>query len=322
MSLSGLPFDDIRSLFDGLPGPSPEAGLQVQARNAELFGDPGMLAGIGKLQQWLAEWSGTSPAVNRPLIAVFAATHGASAGAENRAVSDKVNRIAAGGAPVNQLCAMHDVGLKAFDLALAIPTGDIRQTDALSEQDAAATMAFGMEAVAGGIDLLCLSDCSAAASSSPASVFGALYGGGAGDWAGDESMASAARTTLERIGANAADDPLELMRRAGGREICALAGAILAARVQHVPVVLEGAGALSAAALLKAVDPGAVAHCRVAQPSVQPVRQRMIGALGLEPVIASDGGLEEGEGSALAAAMLRSAAVLHSGTVALDVAAD
>jgi nicotinate-nucleotide--dimethylbenzimidazole phosphoribosyltransferase len=32
------------------------------------------------------------------------------------------------------------------------------------------------------------------------------------------------------------DDPLELLRRLGGREIAAMSGAILAARMERIPV--------------------------------------------------------------------------------------
>src|SRR5690606_34590341 len=63
----------------------------------------------------------------------------------------------AGGHPATALCYRHGVGLKVYDLAIDLPSGDSRTGDSLSEQDSAATMAFGMEAVAGGMDLLALS---------------------------------------------------------------------------------------------------------------------------------------------------------------------
>ena len=48
----------------------------------------------------------------------------------------------------------------------------------------------------------------------------------------------------------ALDDPLEILRRLGGREIAAMAGAIISARLNHIPVVLDGYVACAAAALL------------------------------------------------------------------------
>ena len=43
-------------------------------------------------------------------------------------------------------------------------------------------------------------------------------------------------------------DPLEMLRRLGGREVAAIAGAILAARLQRIPVILDGYVTTAAAA--------------------------------------------------------------------------
>ena len=66
-----------------------------------------------------------------------------------------VENFAAGGAAINQICAAYDLGLKVFDLALDYADRrHHRGGGAGREADCAATMAFGMEAIAGGIDLL------------------------------------------------------------------------------------------------------------------------------------------------------------------------
>jgi nicotinate-nucleotide--dimethylbenzimidazole phosphoribosyltransferase len=57
------------------------------------------------------------------------------------------------------------------------------------------------------------------------------------------------------------DDPLEVLRRLGGREIAAMAGAILGARHQRVPVMLDGFVVCAAAAVLHALDPASLDHC-------------------------------------------------------------
>lgn len=312
MAVSGLPFDDIRALFSGLPGPSAEAGQMVAQRNATLFGSvnaPGRLADI---QRWLAEWSGVSPTVNRPMVAIFAGTHGESSDTAREAVAERVALIAAGAAAVNQICGANDLGLKVFDLALPYPVGDIRVEDALDEKSCAATIAFGMEAVAGGIDLLCLADCSGPEVPSAPAIFAALHGGEAGDWSGDKTIADTVSAALARLGA--VKDPLEILRRVGGRETSALAGAILAARTQHVPVILDGAAPLAAAAILQTAAPGATAHCMAAQAAYSPVRERMLDALGMKCILDFGSRVEEGENAALAAVFVRSAAIMHTET--------
>ena len=53
-----------------------------------------------------------------------------------------------GGAAINQICKTFDLSLKVYELALEQPTGDITVEPALDEKECAATMAFGMEALA------------------------------------------------------------------------------------------------------------------------------------------------------------------------------
>ncbi len=126
------------------------------------------------------------PAVNRPQLAVFAGNHGVARhgveGASTAATSALVEHCAAGGAAVSQLCVANEIGLKVYDLALDLPTGNITTEAALDERGAAATMAFGMEATAGGMDLLCVGSIGVAGSASSTAVLAALLGGGAEDW--------------------------------------------------------------------------------------------------------------------------------------------
>ncbi|MFX8715945.1 nicotinate-nucleotide--dimethylbenzimidazole phosphoribosyltransferase, partial [Acinetobacter baumannii] len=55
-------------------------------------------------------------------------------------------------------------------------------------------------------------------------------------------------------------DPFETLRRLGGREIAAMAGAILAARMHRVPVLLDGFIASAAIAPLVAARPDFIDH--------------------------------------------------------------
>lgn len=310
MSISGLPFDDIRALLSALPAADERAEALARERDGALFGG-GATGRIGEVLAWLAAWSGKSPAISRPVTAIFAGTHGTQDEAARAAVADRVARIAAGQAAVNQICVAHDLGLKVFDLALKIPTADMTGSEALSERDAAATVAFGMEAIAGGIDLLCVADCASHTAISAAAIFAALHGGPPKRWC-ECDMSPAVEAALSfhkgRLG-----DPLEVLRRLGGRETCAIAGAILAARVQHIPVILDGPGVLAAAAVLKAADAGAIDHCMAGQGGSDGVRGQMLSALGMAPLLPFSMTLYEGEGAALAAGVVRAAALMHSG---------
>lgn len=321
----GRPLDDFRALLRSMPGPDSAAVAAVKAREATLTKPAGSLGRMEGLAEWLAAWQGRSPpAVNRPLVAVFAGNHGVAA----RGVSafppavtrQMVDNFAAGGAAINQICATYDLGLKVYDLALDIPTGDITVEAALEEASCAATMAFGMESTAGGIDLLCIGEMGIANTTPAAAMFAALFGGDPGDWVGpgtgvDEDGLRRKREAVAAALATHAgglDDPFEVLRRLGGREIAAMTGAILAARVNRVPVIVDGFVATSAAAVLFAADPSALDHCLFGHVSAEPGHRRALARMEKTPLLDLGMRLGEGTGAALAAGIVKAAARLHS----------
>lgn len=324
---SALPFDDFRSLMQTLPGGDEAAAHRVRALFARAEKPAGSLGRIEDIAAWLAEWSGRAPpSVNRPLVAIFAGNHGvARRGVSPRpveATARAVELCAAGGAAINQVCLAYDLGLKVFDLALDLPTGDITKEAALDERNCVATMAFGMEAVAGGTDLLCLGDLGVGNSTVAAAIFAMLYGGAGAEWVGPGSGADAVMIARKAGTVDAAvalhgshrGDPFEVLRRVGGREFAAITGAIIAARAEKVPVILDGFGAIAAACVLHAVNPAILGHCLLAARPTDPGLVRAVDKLGLEPLL--DLRLAHGEGAAFAAGVVRAAALVSSGMAA------
>ena len=59
---------------------------------------------------------------------------------------------------MNQLCRVFDTGLKVYEMNLDTPTGDITVEPAMSEEECAQAMAYGMMAVEPGIDALALGE--------------------------------------------------------------------------------------------------------------------------------------------------------------------
>ncbi len=115
-------------------------------------------------------------------------------------------------------------------------------------------------------------------------------------------------------------DPLEVLRRLGGREIAAMAGAILAARMQKVPVLIDGYVATAAAAILKAANPSALDHCLIGHVSAEPGHLQAVEKLGKTPLLALGMRLGEGTGAALAAGIVKAAAACHSGMATFESA--
>ena len=71
------PLDDIRALVGRMPQADAAAAAAVRMRDAVLTKPAGALGRLEEIAEWLAAWQGRAPpAVNRPLVAVFAGNHG------------------------------------------------------------------------------------------------------------------------------------------------------------------------------------------------------------------------------------------------------
>ena len=326
MNISVRPFDDIRSLLKAMPAADAAAVDAVRARDAQLTKPAGSLGRLENIVEWLAAWQGAArPHVDSPLVAVFAGNHGVVAQGVSpfpqSVTQAMVANFASGGAAINQICRTFDLGLKVFELALEQPTGDITQGPALDEKGCAATMAFGMEALASGADLLCLGEMGIGNTTVAAAIYHALYGGRPEDWVGrgtgvdDKGLQRKARAVADAVALHREHlgDPLEVLRRLGGREIAAIAGAILAARIQRVPVLLDGFVVCAGAAILQALDPSALDHCMAAHVSAESAHARVLERLGKKPILDLGMRLGEGSGAAMAAGIVRAALACHLG---------
>ena len=323
--MTSRPFDDIRALLKAMPKPDEKAAAAARAREGELTKPAGSLGRLEEIAEFLAAWQGGKPHVDAPLVAVFAGNHGVVAQGVSpfppSVTEAMVANFRSGGAAINQICKTFDISLNVYELALEQPTGDITQEPALDERACAATMAFGMEALASRPDLLCLGEMGIGNTTAAAAIYHALYGGKAEDWvgrgtgvddAGLKRKAGAVRTAValhrEHLG-----DPLEVLRRLGGREIAAIAGAILAARIQRTPVLLDGFVVCAAAAVLNALDPSALDHCLAGHVSAEQAHAEALRRLGKAPLLSLGMRLGEGSGAALAVGIVKAAVACHNG---------
>jgi nicotinate-nucleotide--dimethylbenzimidazole phosphoribosyltransferase len=330
---SALPFDDIRRLVADMTGPDQAAVAQVRARDGRLTKPPGALGKLEAIAEWLAAWQHHyPPKVDRPVIAVFAGNHGVVAQGvaayPPEVTAQMVANFQSGGAAVNQICKTYELGLKVFELALEHPTRDITQDAAMEEADCAATMAYGMEAIAGGCDLLGVGEMGIGNTTIAAAICHGLYGGKPEDWVGPGTGVDSAglRRKADAVGravalhASHLSDPLEVLRRLGGREFAAMAGAILAARLQNIPVLLDGYVATAAAAVLHAMRTDALDHCIAAHCSAEPAHRALLQRIGKPPLLDLGMRLGEASGAALAAGLVRAAANLHNGMATFESA--
>ena len=324
---------DLIRLIENAPPADAEALQDARARQAILTKPAGSLGRLEKIAEWLAAWQGRHPPrAERIQIIVFAANHGITRRGVSAYPSDvtaqMVANFGAGGAAINQLSDWLGASLEVIPLALDSPTGDITQQAAMDEGDCLAAWRDGMAALDPEADLVCLGEMGIGNTTIAAALSAALFGGSGGDWAGrgtgvdDAGLARKVAAIDDALACHRAhlSDPLEALRRLGGREFAAIAGATLAARHARIPVLLDGFACSAAAAVLHAAGAGALDHCLVAHQSVEPGHARLIENIGQQPLIDFSLRLGEGSGAALAAAMVRAAAAVHNGMATFESA--
>jgi nicotinate-nucleotide--dimethylbenzimidazole phosphoribosyltransferase len=232
-----------------------------------------------------------------------------------------VQNFIAGGAAVNQLCKAIDADLRVYEMNLDQPTGDIVVEPAMSEEECARAIAYGMMAVEPGIDALAVGEMGIANTTIAAALCMALFGGDAAMWTGPGTgvVGAALEKKREVVAAAVARhqpealDPFDIVCRLGGLEFAAMVGAILAARMGRVPVVLDGFCAGAAAAVLHAADPCALDHCVAGHVSAEPGHRRLLDRLGKPPLLDLGMRLGEASGATLALGILKAAAACHTG---------
>ncbi len=317
---------DIRSLLANAASPDTAAREAAEARNSVLTKPPGALGRLEEIAIWYAAWRGDArPRIEAPQVLVFAGNHGVAA----RGVSafppevtvQMVANFEAGGAAINQLSDLAGAKMSVHAIELDRPTADFTQGPAMDEAEVMAAFNTGWNAVEPGTDLLVVGEMGIGNTTSAAAIAHALYGGEPADWTGrgtgvDEAgVALKADVVAKGLAANpiAADDPLEALRCLGGREVAGMAGAMARARIEGIPVILDGFICTAAAAVLDRTAKGALDHAIAGHASAEQAHIRMLEHLGKSPLLSLDLRLGEGSGAALAIQVLKGALACHSG---------
>jgi nicotinate-nucleotide--dimethylbenzimidazole phosphoribosyltransferase len=329
-----LNYEDIVKQLENLPQHSASAASAGSAREATLTKPAGSLGRLEDLSLWCASWQGRHPAaLDNVQILVFAGNHGVTAQGVSafppEVTVQMVANFAAGGAAINQLAAVQGADLKVVALDLDTPTADFTMAPAMTETECAAAFSTGFDAVGDGLDALIVGEMGIGNTTTAAALSCALFGGEAADWTGPGTGLDAAGIALKtRAVAAAMDlhgedigDSLEALRRVGGRELAAMAGAVLAARHKGVPVILDGFVTTAAVAVLEKAAPGALDHCVAGHVSGEPGHRRLLAELGKEPLLDIGMRLGEASGAAVALGVLKCALAAHNGMATFDEAA-
>jgi nicotinate-nucleotide--dimethylbenzimidazole phosphoribosyltransferase len=318
--------NDIALFCRDLPTCNEEASAAAAARQQILTKPPGSLGRLEELAIWLARWQGRPlPRLDRVTIAVFAGNHGVAArgvSAYPSAVTEQmVANFEHGGAAINQIAKAANAELRVVGIEIDRPTGDFSTAPAMGSDEFLNAVNIGCRSVPPDTDLLAVGEMGIGNTTAAAMLCAALLGGGASRWVGRGTGVDEAGLARKTAVIEAAldfhrpilDDPLAVAAALGGRELAAIAGAVLAARRHRIPVLLDGFVATAAVLPLARLDAGVLDHCRSGHVSAEAAHRALLDELRLNPLLDLDMRLGEGSGAAVAILVVRAALACHVG---------
>ncbi len=320
------------------------------ARHAQLTKPVGSL---GRLEVVGAQLAGIArrcppPIPSAPAVAVFAADHGVVASGvtpwPQEITGAMVANFANGGAAINAIArqvgaTVHvvDVGVNA-DLGeipgvrarkVRMGTADLALGPAMTSADAARALDVGAavarELVAEGHDLLVTGDMGIGNTTPSAALIAAFTSMPAATITGrgtgiDDAMLAHKAAIVERAVARVDEflDPVSVLSEIGGLEIAAIAGFVIGAAAERVPVVVDGVIALAGFAVAAALVPSIGAHVIAGHRSTEPGASAVLATHDLAPLVDLGLRLGEGTGGCLAVPIVQVAARLLHDIATLD----
>lgn len=318
--------------FGKVAQPDRAVSAQAYDYHATLTKPVGSLGRLEDLSAWYAACRGhmPPPALSNTSVVVFAGDHGIAGHGVSafppEVTTQMVENIIAGGAGVSVLARQFGATVKVADLAVDGTTpehtrrhkicrssGSLDREDALTEEQTLAAVAAGRriadEEIDNGADLLIAGDLGIG-NTTPATVLigtvtgmepVTIVGRGTGiDDNGWMRKAAAVRDGMFRS-RNVSRKPLELLQRAGGADIAAMAGFLAQAAHRRTPCILDGVVVTSAALVADLLAPGARGWWQAGHRSPEPAHTTALTYLGLEPIV--EGNLRLGEGSGAVTAL-------------------
>ena len=314
---------EVAATIRALPGKHEAVEAEALAHQNQLTKPPGALGRMEELAVFLASWQGqVKPSLTTAQAVVFAGNHGICAQGINPFPQDvtaqMVANFTAGGAAINQLCKVSGAELDVVPLSLEIPTANFVEQEALTEDELCSVMSTGAQAVNSNADILLLGEMGIGNSTVSAALAASVFGGDVARWVGagtgsDEAGIARKQKVIEQgLKIHGSRTDLSALLAFGGREQAAICGAVLAARLAHIPVILDGFICTAAAAPLFGMAPDSLDHCLVGHASAEPGHKHLLAAMGKYAILQLDMRLGEGTGAAVALSVLRGAAACHN----------
>lgn len=318
---------------------SDAAMAAARSRQDQLTKPQGSLGQLEELSIQVAGITGDPrPVIRHKAVIVVAGDHGVAAEGVSaypqEVTAQMVYNFLHGGAAINVLARHVGARVTVVDAGVATDlephpalkirkigygTANIARGPAMRREQALQALETGIALVEEeremGLDIVSPGDMGIANTTPAAAIAAAVTGlppavvTGRGTGVDDEGLARKIAVVEQALRVNRPDphDGVDLLAKVGGFEIGVIAGIILGAAANRIPVVLDGfictAGALVAATLA----PAATAYCIAGHNSVEPGHRAMLEHLGLRALLNLNLRLGEGTGAVLAMGLVEAA---------------
>jgi len=290
---------------------------------------------LGRLEEFarrlVAITENTMPVLDKKVIFTFAGDHGVAdegVSAFPREVTRQmVFNFLSGGAGINVL-ARHagsevvvvDIGVD-YDFGtidglvsrkVVTGTKNMRKGPAMTRAETGACINVGIELAneyaKNGYALFGTGEMGIA-NTTPSSAIAAVLTGksvaevtGKGTGIDDRALKTKVKVIEDSIALNRPDpkDPVDVLAKVGGTEIGGIAGLIIGAAANRIPVVIDGFISTAGALVAYCLEPKTGEYMFAAHNSVEKGHKAMLDKMGLRPVLDLDLRLGEGTGAALA----------------------
>ena len=313
--------------------PLDEAAMQSARLRQDRLTKP--RGSLGRLEELSIQLAGMRadpfPSVERKAVIVMAADHGVALEGVSayppEVTRQMVLNFLSGGAAINVLARQAGARVAIVDIGVAsefeeLPglvrrkvrcgTRNLARGPAMTRAEAEGALQVGVdvfeaEAVQ-GLDLVATGDMGIG-NTTPSSAIAAVMTGlsvgqvvGRGTGIDDQGLERKIKVIEQALVVNQPDkkDPIDVLHKVGGLEIAGLAGVMIAAASQRVPVVVDGFISTAAAMIAAAIAPGVRDYLIGAHQSVEIGHQAMLRYLHLHPLLDLNLRLGEGTGAALA----------------------
>jgi nicotinate-nucleotide--dimethylbenzimidazole phosphoribosyltransferase len=304
------------------------------------------LGSLGRLEEFarriVAITGNKMPVLNKKVVFTFAGDHGiADEGVSaypKEVTPQMVLNFLRGGAGINVLSRHAGADVVVVDIGVNYEfngtaglvsrkvmhgTANMRKGPAMTRQQAEQCVQVGIdlgrEYAKKGYQLFGTGDMGIG-NTTPSSAIAAVMTGasvadvtGRGTGIDDQSLKNKIAVIEECIAKNRPDpkDPIDVLAKVGGTEIGGIAGLILAAAAERVPVVVDGFISTAGAMIAYGIEPKSADYMFAGHSSVEIGQKAIFKKIGLSPILDLNLRLGEGTGAALAMLMIEAGVKIY-----------